>query len=177
MGAYLDSLNLDGADMNETKMQHGHDWQGQDLAGWIASEKFDGCRAYWDGAALWSRGGLAIPNHWGLPDGVHLDGEIYAGISGSRKVAAAIRSGRFDDSIRFVAFDAPSIAGDYLARYTGIDYGDVVGAVELRDTAQALHLMRAVQMAGGEGLMVRHPELSYHPGRTSRMLKVKHASL
>lgn len=46
--------------MNENDMQHGVDWNGQDVSGWIATEKYNGCRAYWDGGNLWSRGGLKV---------------------------------------------------------------------------------------------------------------------
>ena len=49
----------------DVKMMHGRDWHGEDLAGWYLSEKLHGCRAYWDGAVLWSRGDLAI----GIPAG------------------------------------------------------------------------------------------------------------
>lgn len=64
--------------MDETGMMHGQDWRGEDLAGWYAAEKLDGCRAYWDGTTLWSRGGLAIKAPAevlvGLPPGFALDG-------------------------------------------------------------------------------------------------------
>ena len=36
--------------MNERQMTLGQDYAGEDLSGWFLSEKFDGCRAYWDGA-------------------------------------------------------------------------------------------------------------------------------
>lgn len=52
-----------------------------DPAGWLASEKMDGCRAYWDGRQFWTRGGNVImAPAWftrGLPAS-HLDGEIWA---------------------------------------------------------------------------------------------------
>ena len=68
--------------MDETQMMHGRDWSGQDLAGWWLSEKLHGCRAYWDGSLMWSRGGcvVAVPKHWktSLPQ-IALDGEIWAG--------------------------------------------------------------------------------------------------
>ena len=106
--------------MNETDMQHGIDWSGQDISGYIATEKYDGCRAYWDGENLWSRGGLKInlPDDWraALPAGVHLDGEIYHGVGGVHRCGAAIRYGRFKPSMRFMVFDCPKAYGDYPAR-------------------------------------------------------------
>jgi len=38
-------------------LMHGNDWNGQDVAGWWASEKYNGWRAYWDGERLLSRNG------------------------------------------------------------------------------------------------------------------------
>ena len=159
--------------MNQDSMQHGIAWRGEDLTGWIASVKYDGCRGFWDGHTMWTRGGKAVANHWNLPEGMALDGELYAGIDGSRKVASAIRSGNFA-GIRFVAFDAPSMPGDYLARHCAIGYQDKVRIVELSSSDHALELMRAIQSGGGEGLMARHPGLDYKPGRTSKLLKVKY---
>lgn len=106
--------------MDETRMQHGSDWRGEDVAGWWLSEKLDGCRVYWDGASLWSRGGLdlAIPEAWRreLPAGIALDGELYDGVGGVYRCGAAIRYGRFLPSMRFMVFDAPRVAGDWPRR-------------------------------------------------------------
>jgi DNA ligase-1 len=41
-------------------MKLGFDYQGDDPTGWFISEKFDGCRAYWDGQQLWTRSGKII---------------------------------------------------------------------------------------------------------------------
>jgi len=67
-------------------MMHGMDYLGDDVSGWLMSEKLDGCRAYWDGGKMWSRGGkqILLPNEMlaALPAGVALDGEIHAGRDG-----------------------------------------------------------------------------------------------
>ena len=34
------------------------DWEGQEVSGWLMSEKMDGVRAYWDGKKLISRNGI-----------------------------------------------------------------------------------------------------------------------
>jgi len=63
--------------MTESQMTLAADHGSQRLGGWWASEKLDGCRAYWDGRQFWTRSGNIIPApDWftkGLPD-VHLDG-------------------------------------------------------------------------------------------------------
>lgn len=69
--------------ISELDMMHGGDWTDDiDPAGWIVSEKLNGCRAFWDGSQLWSRGGNVIPAPaWftaGLPTSP-LDGEVWAG--------------------------------------------------------------------------------------------------
>ena len=66
---------------SEENMQHGRPWRGEDVRGWFACEKLDGCRGYWDGARMFSRSGR-IPREWSrkLPR-MHLDGEIFAGRS------------------------------------------------------------------------------------------------
>ena len=56
------------------------EYKGQNVGGWLASEKLDGVRAYWDGRNLLSRNGkiLAAPGGWSahFPP-FALDGELY----------------------------------------------------------------------------------------------------
>ena len=162
--------------MNTNDMQHGTNWQGQDLTGWHASQKFDGCRVYWDGSRLWSRGGIDIPlpTTWrdALPLGQSLDCELLP----RKQAEQFIRRGKWDDRLELKAFDSPTAPGGYLQRMATITRSWLVEPVRvwtLGSTDEALARMRAIQSTGGEGLMVRHPELTYHPGRTSHMLKVK----
>jgi len=163
-------------------MMHGRDWRGEDVAGWFMSEKLHGCRAYWDGAALWSRGGCAvqIPQAWRaqLPAHVALDGEIYAGIGRFMAAQAATVYGRFDAGIRFMVFDA-DVPGDFLRRQATVRAA-LAGAqqcapIEYRcchSTADALTWLRRIRAAGGEGVMTQHPENVYAAGRTGLILKL-----
>ena len=162
--------------MNESSMQHGTNWKGEDLTGWLASEKHDGCRVYWDGYRLWSRGGIdiTIPPMWreALPVGQHLDCELMP-----RKAAEQfIRRGKWCEDLGLMAFDCPTAAGSYLERMATIPANWLIQPVKvwtLSSTGEALARMRAIQSTSGEGLMLRHPGHEYHPGRTSRMLKLK----
>lgn len=169
--------------MNEKQMQHGLDYNGQDVTGYIATEKLNGCRAYWDGQKLWSRGGLEvkIPSSWkeSLPAGVSLDGEIYDGKDGVYRCGTAIRLGRFTPSMSFVVFDCPDAGGDYLARLnTARKYAGgpvfVVDAYCVQNYQHAEKIMNSIKGCGGEGIMLRHPALPYSAGRTDKMLKLKY---
>ena len=169
--------------MNESQMQHGTDWIDQDLTGRLLAEKFNGCRAYWDGATLWTRGGKAatLPESWAavLP-AMPLDCELYDGVDGVHRCATALRFGRFTPSMSLVVFDAPAAAGDYAARLTAAagaiaacPFALTTPLTVCRDNAHAVALMTAIQARGGEGLMARVPDLPYTPGRTHGLLKVK----
>ena len=170
--------------MNETQMQHGQHWNGEDLTGWIVSEKLDGVRAYWDGAVMWSRSGreIPLPLEWraALPAGVALDGEIYDGIDGLSRCSTAARLGRFTDSMRFRVFDAPAIAATYLNRLATADIAlagnpiaSTISAVCVRSTARAMTLASQIIAAGGEGLIARNPGITTKAGRTASLLKIK----
>lgn len=163
--------------MNELSMQHGQHWKGQDLTGWLASEKHDGCRVYWDGSALWSRGGIdiEIPPMWreALPVGQALDCELMP-----RKAAEQfIKRGKWCEDLELKAFDCPTAAGSHLERMATIPSNWLVKPVtvwELSSSDDALARMRRIQLMGGEGLVARHPGIQYRPGRTSQLLKVKY---
>lgn len=170
--------------MNEKDMQHGQYWTGEDLTGWVLTEKYNGCRAYWDGENMWSRGGLCIdiPESWrnNMEPLHHLDGEIYYGVDGVYKCGAAVRYGKFIPGMEFFVFDMPKASGSYLERiklahdrFKDYQIIKVVSAVVCRSNTHALDLMYKIQAAGGEGLIARHPGIIYSPGRTTRLLKVK----
>lgn len=172
--------------MNETDMMHGRDWNAQNLAGWLLSEKLDGCRAFWDGAQMWTRSGnlIALPDSFRaqLP-AVPLDGEIWAGRGRFAAASDAVRFGQFDDSIRFMVFDALA-QGNYSSRLesaraalAGCAVAAVVEILTALDTRSALKLMLDFQRAGAEGLVARSPGNLYRAGRTSEILKLKEFTL
>jgi DNA ligase-1 len=174
--------------MNESSMEHGIDWTGQDPAGWFLSEKFNGCRAYWDGREMWTRGGLRVnlPSSWreALPVGVHLDGEVYDGIGGVYRCGAAARYGRFRPSMRFMVFDAPTMQGSWPERLqraaVSLLGGIVARCVEYRvcsglgDAVQEFYRIKGLR---GEGLMLRAPDHRYAARRTAKLLKFKDSAL
>jgi DNA ligase-1 len=95
-------------------MQHGRPWRGDDVRGWFACEKLDGCRGYWDGARMFSRSGrvIQIPREWAakLPR-MHLDGEFFAGRGQWETTVAAVARNQWAPSVAFLVFDAPEVTG------------------------------------------------------------------
>ena len=169
-------------------LMHGREWDGQDVSGWLMSEKLDGFRAYWDGSAMWTRGGnqIAVPESWRaeLPDKIHLDGEIYAGPGGVDIVRDAVRFGRFHPAVRFHVFDIPTIRASFADRYERllslVPCGAHIRPVihrSCRSIDHAVTFMEEIQAAGGEGVVLRDPSNLYKPGRTPEILKLKDVSL
>ena len=173
--------------MNERDFTLADDWQGQDPTGWLLSEKFDGCRAYWDGAQLWTRGGNVIDAPaWfteGLPSDQHLDGELWAGRGKFQRASNAARLGseHFGRSFLFVVFDCPTARGTWQERMT-IAADSIVNArhaqvATYRPCAGLDDLVAEflrVTNAGAEGLCLRHPRVArYETRRTENLLKVR----
>jgi DNA ligase-1 len=169
--------------LTEANMMHGMDYNRQDVCGWLMSEKLNGCRAFWDGAIMWSRGGGVIVLPYairvGLPD-VPLDGEIHAGRGGFEVARQGVQYGRWTPECQFSAFDAPAAAGDFRLRYGFIAHlldpsGPVnfIKHLECQGILSAVELMRSIQADGGEGVVLRNPVNSYKPGRSADILKLK----
>lgn len=72
-------------------------YQNQNINGWLASEKLDGVRGYWDGEKLLSRNG----NFYDAPTGFTnhfppfpIDGELYIGRGKFAETSSKVRSGK-----------------------------------------------------------------------------------
>jgi len=164
--------------MNGEAMMHGKDWDGRNPAGWLASEKLDGCRAYWDGKKLWTRQGneINLPRITAiLPRGVHLDGEIWAGRGNFTVARIAVQYGKDTPSVRFVAFDAPKAKGDWRERMEQAKklWADCVSLWIVESSKALISDMRRIVSAAGEGIVIRKPGEPYSSGRFHHVLKVK----
>ena len=100
--------------------------EGLDLSRYVVSEKLDGVRAQWDGEKFISRRGnvFAAPEWFaaGLPT-ARLDGELWGGRGTFEAVSGVVRRARPHDgwrAVRFMVFDAPDEAGDFLARLAAL---------------------------------------------------------
>jgi DNA ligase 1 len=171
--------------ITEKDMMHGHDYSGQDVTDWLMSEKLNGCRAYWDGETMWSRGGnvINIPSAMraALPS-TSLDGEIYAGRDGFEAARKAVQYGRFTTAVKFVAFDLPESSGAFYQRYEALSIllpeDEIVSYAEHIDCAgiaAAVDFMSIVQAGAGEGVVLRNPYALYTPGVGWEVLKLKEA--
>ena len=162
---------------------------GQDLAGWLVSEKLDGVRGLWDGRELWTRQGnkIAAPAWFtaGLP-AWPLDGELYAGPGTLAQVSGLVRrasaKGADWSAVRFCAFDAPAAAGGFAERLAQLNQAAIllpahVGTVAHFECAGADWLARfyeAVRERDGEGLVARRPDGAYKTtGRSNQVMKIK----
>lgn len=162
---------------------------GQDLAGWLVSEKLDGVRGLWDGRELWTRQGnkVAAPAWFtaALP-AWPLDGELYAGPGTLARVSGLVRreSARGADwgGVRFCLFDAPAAAGGFADRLAQLNAAAIllpahVGTVMHAECQGAEWLARfyeSVRERDGEGLVARRPDGAYKTtGRSNDVLKIK----
>jgi DNA ligase-1 len=170
-------------DAFDATLQHASDWQGQRIAGWTWSEKLDGVRARWTGAQLLTRGGAVIDAPAallaGLPHGIALDIEVYAGRGAFETARLAVQCNRWTDAVRLVCFDIPGAAGDFATRIALAEalrlevpaHGLVIGEHSMRQALATCHA------SGGEGYMLARPGAPYVNGRTDALLKFKHESI
>lgn len=173
--------------MDESGMTLAKDWDFRDLRLWQWSEKFDGCRAYWDGHCFWTRHGNVVDAPAEalrlMPDGVPLDGELWCGRGGYIDAMKAARHGIWSDAVRFVAFDAPTASGDWLSRMKSADRfkNSFVLTPErgvIRGHYEASELAARIIADGGEGLMLRSPNVfEYQRKRTINLLRIKEKNL
>ena len=163
--------------------------QGVPLEDYWVSEKYDGVRGYWDGSALWTRGGerVAAPAWFTAPlPRVPLDGELWAGRGRFALAVSTVRSQTPNDlawrEMRFMVFDLPKQPGDFTTRLTALrKLLPIVGAPwvvpvaqERATTHEALRtLMDKTVKLGGEGLVLHRGASLYRGERNADLLKVK----
>jgi DNA ligase-1 len=170
--------------VDETQMTLAMDWAGRGVPtdiplGWLGSEKLFGCRAYWDGKELWTRKGktIQVPNFWKakLPTDIHLDGEIYAGRKNFMAAYAATEYGKFSPEVKFIAFDCPSVKGNWLermnaakAKTNNLEFSGAVDSFVLPTKAFEWGTeVGRMSRSGAEGLIMRNPETKiYEVGRS-----------
>ena len=160
-----------------------HTWKPDrvDPIGWWMSDKLDGVRAYWDGeGALWSRLGKRFakaPTDFlaRLPQGVPLDGELYLGPKRFNDTIRAIKGSDGWGEVRYVVFDAPAPEGVFEARMAAARavWHDCAAQSSCKSVEHLRAALAAVELRGGEGLMLRQPGSLYEGKRSHTLLKVK----
>lgn len=161
---------------------------GLDLSAYWVSEKYDGIRGYWDGRALYSRGGERIvAPAWftaGWPR-VPMDGELWAGRGRFEQVHSTVLRQVPDDAawrqLRFMVFDLPAERGTFDQRWAALQrlaarphpHLAAVPQRKLASEADLQALLREVVRGGGEGLMLHRGDAPYRAGRSDDLLKLK----
>lgn len=155
---------------------------------WWMSEKLDGVRAYWDGQALYSRNGnrFAVPDWFtvGFPN-FELDGELWTGRGDFERIISIVNQQRPHDGwkeIHFHIFEVPNAPGHFPKRLEKIKNYlkktpskviKVIPQYICRDENHLNQFFAEVEKQGGEGVVVRDPQLPYHTGRSGTSLKLK----
>ncbi|WP_274584937.1 DNA ligase [Neisseria leonii] len=167
-------------------MMLAQDYNGQDVGGWLMSEKLDGVRAYWDGSRLISRQGYAFTPPAGFTHNFPpypLDGELYGGRGRFEATSAAVRAAKGDWSgVKMYVFDVPQASGGLKQRLAVLAGRlkthpapnlRIIEQYTVRDKQHAETWMRQIVAQGGEGVILRHPDAPYGSGRSSHYLKLK----
>jgi len=158
-----------------------------DVSGWIASEKLDGIRAYWDGKLnLWSRQKKVIhAPEWflhALPEGIPLDGELFGGRGNFQHLVSVVRKLQpIDDewkTVWFSVFDAPMVNEPYEKRVEFVNelVSDIIKPCPtwiINSNEELLEQLEEFSEKGAEGLMVRKPGSLYEWKRSKNLIKVK----
>ena len=155
---------------------------------WV-SEKYDGVRGYWDGRALWTRGGVRVAAPAWFTAGwpaVAMDGELWAGHGQFARAVSTVRQQTTDDSawrwLRFMVFDLPTQGGSFSERIPAlhgvvnqIDQPWVQAVTQFKVAGhQALQALLAKTVKnGGEGLMLHRGASLYQGRRSDDLLKFK----
>ena len=167
------------------------EYKGQNVSGWLASEKLDGVRAYWDGRNLLSRNGkiLAVPEGWStyFPP-FALDGELYTARGEFEKIQSIVMDKTPNEvawsEIKFYVFDVPEASGGLLERLSELENFilknpqagqnlKIIKQVKVKDNAEFEAFAEAVIAKGGEGAVVREPNAPYERKRSKNALKYK----
>lgn len=149
-------------------------YSGQNVFGWLVSEKLDGVRAIWTGSELLTRNGTVIraPDWFlqSLPT-VKLDGELWCGRRMFQTTVSIVRR-QVPDSrwreVQYKVFDAPS------QKPFSLRLLDVPEALRLEHTYEdPWAVYNRVVPLGAEGVMIRDPNAPYIYARSDRLLKLK----
>lgn len=191
--AVLLSTNPQAGQANErpppSLMQANIYHSGVKLANYWVSEKLDGVRGYWDGEALWTRGGNPIHAPAWFTSGwpkVRLDGELWAGRGLFTTAVSTVRRQTPNDiawrQIRFMVFDLPAHSGTFDERIPVLQnlvtkmakaWVQPVAQIKVADQKTLQSMLQKNVNQGGEGLMLHRGDATYRGIRSDDLLKLK----
>ena len=160
-----------------------------DPSKYLISEKLDGVRALWDGSTLRFRSGrtIAAPAWFlaKLPK-TPLDGELWLGRGKFDLLSGMVRKAQPVDTeweqLKYMVFELPQGLGTFAERAAllklvvrGVGWSQLQGVEQFRIPNQAVlrDRLKAVNAAGGEGLMLHLASAPYVTGRSDVLLKFK----
>ena len=165
------------------------EFKDQNVSGWLASEKLDGVRAYWDGENLLSRQGKKLNTPLSFTKNFPkfaLDGELYAKELKFEEIQASVMDKLPDEKawnrLKFHIFDVPEASGglprrlEVLAKFLKNEPNDnliIIKQIKMRDNAHFLKFAENIIAKGGEGAVVREPNAPYERKRSKNALKFK----
>lgn len=165
------------------------EFKDQNVSGWLASEKLDGVRAYWDGENLLSRQGKKLNAPLSFTKNFPkfaLDGELYAKELKFEEIQASVMDKLPDEKawsrLKFHIFDVPEASGglldrlEILAKFLKNEPNDnliIIKQIKMRDNDQFLKFAESIIAKGGEGAVVREPNAPYERKRSKNALKFK----
>ena len=165
------------------------EFKDQNVSGWLASEKLDGVRAYWDGENLLSRQGKKLNAPLSFTKNFPkfaLDGELYAKELKFEEIQASVMDKLPDEKawsrLKFHVFDVPEASGglltrlEILAKFLKNEPNEnliIIKQIKMRNNAQFLKFTEEIIAKGGEGAVVREPNAPYERKRSKNALKFK----
>ena len=165
------------------------EFKDQNVSGWLASEKLDGVRAYWDGENLLSRQGKKLNAPLSFTKNFPkfaLDGELYAKELKFEEIQASVMDKLPDEKawsrLKFHVFDVPEASGGLLTRLEILakflknkpnQNLIIIKQIKMRNNAQFLKFAESIIAKGGEGAVVREPNAPYERKRSKNALKFK----
>ena len=161
---------------------------GDEVTGWVMSEKLDGVRGYWDGMHLQTRKGRILHPPPGFIQNFppfELDGELWSKRGDFEFIQSTVMDQTPGDGwkkITYHIFEVPNSQGDFYSRL-GKAKGwfetnrnpqvRIISQVKVKDAAHLDRFLNEIHAKGGEGVIVKNPDMPYHAGRSSHILKVK----
>lgn len=162
----------------------------EDIKGWAMSEKLDGIRGYWDGRRLLTRKGLPLhPPPWFIKNfpAFELDGELWSKQGDFEFIQSVVldaEPGPGWGKINYHIFEVPNQKGTFFHRLARAKewfkshpapHVKVIRQTLIQDRSDLDRFFLEVTSRGGEGVIVKKPNIPYHTGRSAHVLKVKKA--
>ena len=172
------------------------EFNGEDLSGFVMSEKYDGVRAFWNGKILVSKNRKIInaPKWWleNLPKNIALDGELWSDRGEFQKIISIVRDELQKEDwkeIKFMIFDSPNFDNpdwnnkplserlaplkSYLATLKSHPNIKIIEQIPIANNEAAFAFLEQITSNGGEGIVVRKVNAPYESGRSNNILKLK----